>query len=201
MFKKTLLLASLVITAYALGIYLFAIHVRAEDESTYHELIDESINLRSKHAFENNPAIQYRSGVQKDIWALEGSERNHIRLVSRDSELTIRQKRGKFEADETLHTIDCWMQEEIDRLQNIQQVRSIQATEGLYAFPAHEFIAQNVHLSFYRLAGDQLPQIFPKERPYLKGVASEVFFRTSSKVPTFTAYHLRAEFDPVRGLP
>ncbi len=200
-FKRTWIASILLLSAYALGIYFFSIQSRLEDAPSYRKLIAESVDLRSKHALEREPAIQIRSGVQKDIWTLDGTERPHVRILSQNSELTIRQNRGKFSAEETLHSIDSWMQEEIDRSQNIQQIRHCLADEGLYSFPAHEFLAKNVHLDFYRIPGHELPTAPPEQRPYLKGIAREVAFRTSNKAPTFTAYHLLAEFDPIRGLP
>lgn len=200
-FKRIWLASFSLLVSLTLGVYLLSVRSRTEDAASYHKLISESLDLRSKHALEREPAIQLRSGVQKDIWTLDGSERPHARILSKDSELTIRQNKGKFTADETLHSLTCWIQEGIDRTQEIQQIRHCLADEGLYSFPSHEFLAKNVHLSFYRIPGFELPKTAPTHRPYLKGIAREATFRTSSKIPTFTAYHLQAEFDPVRGLP
>ncbi|MBS0625089.1 MAG: hypothetical protein JSS32_03480 [Verrucomicrobia bacterium] len=98
--------ASAILALYAIGIYFFALRNQEGDSASYKKLVDESVDLRSKHALEREPAIQHRTGVQKEIWTVEGAERPHIKIVSKKSELTLRQNRGKFTGDETLFSID-----------------------------------------------------------------------------------------------
>ena len=193
MFTKTIVTSTLLLLCYALGIFFFAVQVRSEDQKTYRTLLKESAALHSKRALEKEPAIQQRFEVQKDIWTLDGEERPHIRLISQDSTLTIRQRGKKFKANEKLHHITCWMQEKINRSDRTQQLRYLQAGEGTYEFPSHQFLAQHVHLSFHHLLGIDIPDTALQSPPYLKGIAQKILFHTSSKIPTFTAEHLRAE--------
>lgn len=191
--------SALTASAAALAFFLH-VRIRPSDTPRYRKLVQESAELRSRRALERHPAHQTREGVQKDIWAVDGSERLHSRLNSGYSELTLRQKRDKFEAVEELQQISCWIQEEIDEAARLQQVRAITASEGTYYYPSHRFLAHTVHLAFYRLPGLELP-FSVSEKPFLTGVAREASFAATSKIPTFTAYHLTAQFDPERGLP
>jgi hypothetical protein len=197
--RAVFLCAALTASASALA-YLLLIQVRSSDTPRYRRLVQESAELRSRRALEKSPAHQLREGVQKDIWAIDGSERLHFRLTSGYSELTLRQKKDKVEAVEELRQINCWIQEEIDRAGNAQQVRFVSASEGTYDYPSHRFLAHSVHLAFYRIPGLDLP-LSLTEKPFLSGVAREVAFAATSKIPTFTAYHLTAQLDPERGLP
>lgn len=181
--------------------YWFHVRITPDIAPVYRKLVQESAELRSRHALERHPALQKREGVQKDIWAVNGSERLHFRLKSRHSELALTQKKDKVEAIEFLQDIDCWVQDEVDRAASLQQIRTLTAEEGIYYFPSHKFIAQHVNLAFFRLPGTELPLVLFPEKPFLTGVAREMSFAATSKTPTFTAYHLQAQFDPQRGLP
>lgn len=186
-----------------LSLLAYYLHIRIAPGCAplYHKLLKESIALRSHHALERHPAHQKREGVQKDIWVVNGAERLHSRIKSRHSDLTLSQKKDKVEAIEQLKEIDCWVQEEIDPAHSLQQIRTLYAEEGVYYFPSHRFLAQSVHLAFFRLPGADLPlSLFP-EKPFLTGVASEVSFAATSKSPLFTAYHLQAHLDPQRASP
>ncbi len=101
-----------------------------EDAALYEKLVQESTDLRTRHALEDNPAHQKRQGVQKDIWTQ--NETCHFQLQSRDSDLTISQKKEKLEAVEELKKIRC----------NVNNEFTLEAEEGIYTFPSHQFIAQ-----------------------------------------------------------
>ena len=181
--------------AAAAALFLFHIRIRSSDASKYRKLVQESAELRSRRALEKHPAHQMREGVQKDIWAIDGTERLHFRLNSGYSELTLRQKRDKFEAIEELQQIHCWVQEAIDPASQMQQVRTLTASDGAYYYPSHRFLANTVHLNFYRLPGIHLPFAIA-EKPFLIGVARQVSFFPTGKNPMFTAYDIAAQLDP-----
>lgn len=86
------------------------------------------------------------------------------------------------------------MQEEIDS--DGQQIRYLFAPEGTYLFPSHRFTAEEVDLYFFSLPGAELPASWPKEVPFLRAAAHDVVFSAGEGFPSFTAYHLNAEFDP-----
>ncbi len=181
----------------------YSLHIKLQphDAPLYRKITQESQALRSHHALERHPAQQKRERVQKDIWLVDGSQRLHFRLKSAYSHLTLTQKKDKVEAVEQLKQIESWIQDEIDPVDSYQQIRTIAADQGVYYFPSHRFLAQSVHLAFFRIPGIELPlSLFP-EKPFLTGIAREVSFAAISKTPTFTAYHLQAQLDPERGLP
>lgn len=200
LFRKPLFASAALIALFCGLVCFFFVRLRASDAPKYRKLVQESAELRSRHALEREPAHQTREGVQKDIWVAEGSERLHFRLNSRYSELMIRQKKDKVEAVEELQQIECWIQEEIDSKTNKQLVRQLKAAEGIYTYPSHRFVAETVHLAFFRLSGTDLPRS-TLAKPYLTGLAREASFAATSKLPTFTAYHLSATLDPEQGLP
>jgi len=97
----------------------------------YEQLIQESTELRTKHALAEKPALQKRQNVQKDIWSQ--NETRHFRIQSEQSELTI----AKTDAVEELKNIHCHFKDDF----------ILSADEGIYSFPSHQFTAQkNCHL-------------------------------------------------------
>jgi len=130
-----MLTATLFLFCYALGIFFFAIRIRPEDQKTYSTLIEESDVLCSKRAFEKKPAMQQRFDVQKDIWTLDGVERSHARLNSRDSTLTLRQRGKKFKAEEKLQGVSGWMQEKKSQISNTGPIH-LQADGKIQKLPS-----------------------------------------------------------------
>lgn len=201
MFRRALSLSIALILLAAWSIVRHHAAISPDEAALYKKLASESVALRSHHALERHPAHQKRERVQKDIWMANGDERLHFRLKSLYSDLTVTQKKDKVEAVETLKQIDCWIQDEIDRGKDLQQIRTLNAEEGVYYFPSHRFLAQSVHMAFFRLPGTEIPSSLFPEKPFLTGIAREVSFAATGKSPTFTAYHLKAQLDPERGLP
>ena len=200
LFRKSLAVCAALILFLAALVCFFLVRLRSSDAPRYRKLVQESAELRSRHALEREPAHQMREGVQKDIWIVDEAERLHFRLNSRYSELMIRQKKDKVEAVEELQQIECWIQEEVDSKGGKQLVRQLKAAEGVYTYPSHRFVAGTVHLAFFRMPGTELPRAI-QGKPYLTGLAREASFAATSKLPTFTAYHLTATLDPEQGLP
>lgn len=198
MFRRAVASACALIALLAAAAAFLA-RVSPSDTAAYKKFSAESKDLRSRRALERQPAIQFREKVQKDIWFASGDERLHFLLKGEKSELTLTQKKGKVEAMEKVRQIDCWIQDEIDRKATMQQVRRVAAAEGTYSFPEHRFSAQSVDLQFFRLPGVEIP--CETSSPFLKGTAKEVRFAANKNVPTFTAYHLRAQIDTHKGLP
>jgi lipopolysaccharide export system protein LptA len=118
------------ITLFAFAIYWFHIRKNPHDALAYENLIQESIDLRTRRALEEKPAHQKRQDVQKDIWTQ--NETRHFQIQSKDSDLTISQKKDKTEAFEALKDIRC----------NVQNEFILTADEGIYTYPSHQFIAQ-----------------------------------------------------------
>jgi hypothetical protein len=195
LFGRAVIGSSILIASAAVATFLLHVRTRPYDASRYRKLVQESAELRSRRALERHPAHQMRAGVQKDIWAVDGTERLHFRLNSGYSELSITQKKDKFEAVEELQQINCWIQEKIDPNTQMQQVRTLTASEGTYYYPSHRFLANAVHLGIYRLPGIELPTSLT-EKPFLIGVARQATFVASGKNPTFTAYDITATLDP-----
>lgn len=116
-------------------LYWFCIRLTPSDPILYDKLVQESIQLRTRKALEEEPAHQKRSGVLKDIWTQ--NEASHFQIQSEDSDLTISQKRGKFEAIERLKTMSAQTENEF----------TLEADEGIYTYPSHQLIAKdNCHL-------------------------------------------------------
>jgi lipopolysaccharide export system protein LptA len=119
-----------VATALLFAIYWFHIRLTPEDALAYEKLTQESLELRTKKALEETPAHQEREGVQKDIWTQD--ETRHFRIRSKQSNITIGQKKDGIEAIEHLNQIQCIVQNEF----------ILEADEGFYNYPSHQFTAQ-----------------------------------------------------------
>lgn len=211
MFKRTLVFFSFFLCLTCLIAYWDHVRLRHNDKGRYQKFVQQNSLQRARHALETHPATQNRQIVQKDFWIMQGSERQHLRIQSQESELIVHERKGKLEAVEKLQHLDCWMQEigngSSSILQKIapeshdQQVRHLTAEEGIYFYPSHHFIAQTVQMQFFRMPGHGLPETIDSTFAFFSGTATEVNFSACGKSPTFTAQHLHASFDPAKGLP
>lgn len=144
---------------------------------------------------------QHRKNVKKDIYFVqEDNSRLHYRIHSQSSLLTMQPKTEgkKIELHEKLEKIKCWMQDKLyyssPGTGPMQQIRFLEAEEGLYNYTSQQFLAQSVALSLYRLPQHDLPYVV-KTAPFLKGIAQDVSFAVSGKTPSFKAQHFRAELN------
>jgi|SRR5579862_6890105 len=144
---------------------------------------------------------QQRKNVKKDIYFLqEDNSRLHYRIYSQSSLLTMQpQAEGKkIELNEKLEKIKCWMQDKLyyssPGVGAMQQIRFLEAEEGVYCYTSQQFLAQSVTLSLFRLPDHDLPNDI-RAVPFLKGIAQDVSFAVSGKTPSFKAQHFKAELN------
>jgi hypothetical protein len=212
MFRRTIALFTCFFTLTCLVAYWDHVRIRPQDRISYDAFVRENSAQRPRHALETHPATQKREQVQKDFWIPQGRQRQHLRILSRQSELILHERKGKLEAVEKLIGLECWLQEMIGEGASIlhkqpagspamQQVRHLTADEGTYFYPSHHFLAQTVHLQFYRVLGTDLPENLDGSLAFLSGTATEASFSACGRGATFTARHLHASFDPTRGSP
>lgn len=144
---------------------------------------------------------QERKNVKKEIYFVqEDNTRLHYRIYSEKSLLTVQPQKGekKIEFNEKLEKIKCWMQDKLYYLspgvEPMQQIRFLEAEDGLYCYTSQQFLAQSVTLSLFRFSGHDLPMEL-KTAPFLKGIAKDVSFAVSGKTPSFKAQHFKAELN------
>jgi len=195
MFRRAFYASILLLTVTLAAIYVFLIRLRPKDTPNYRQLVQASVELRSRKALEREPARQLRQSVQKDIWIANGEERHHFLLKSAESHLFLTQKKEKIEAIEELKHIECFSQEAIHPKTLTQQVRTLQAEEGIYYFPSHRFSAETVRLAFYQIPGIELPFSLEEHKPFLRGTAQTTTFSAVNKNPTFQAHFLKLYLD------
>ena len=123
---------------------------------------------------------QQRKNVKKEIYFVqEDNSRLHYRIYSESSLLTMQpQTEGKkIELNEKLEKIKCWMQDKLyyssPGTGPMQQIRFLEAEEGVYCYTSQQFLAQAVALSLFRLPDHDLPKDI-RATPFLKGVAQDV---------------------------
>jgi hypothetical protein len=144
---------------------------------------------------------QQRKNVKKEIYFVqEDNSRLHYRIYSQSSLLTMQpQIEGKkIELNEKLEKIKCWMQDKLyyssPGIGPMQQIRFLEAEEGVYCYTSQQFLAQSVALSLYRLPDHDLPKDI-RATAFLKGIAKDVSFAVSGKTPSFKAQHFKAELN------
>ena len=209
MFHRTLAYFSLFFLATCAIAYFDHVRLRPKDRSAYDHFVRLNSGQRARHALETHPATQLREQVQKDFWIPQGHQRQHIRILSQQSELILHERKGKLEAVEKLRGLECYLQEigtsrsilQKKSLDETQFVRHLTAEEGSYFYPSHHFLAQTVQLQFFHLPGSILPESVDPSLAFLSGTATEASFSACGKTPTFSAQHLHASYDPTRGLP
>lgn len=140
---------------------------------------------------------QNRQGVVKEIYfSQEDNTRLHYRIESASSFLTLTPDGNKFDLNEKLEKIKCWMQDKLYYTSPgtgaMQQMRFLEAEDGIYRYNTQQFLANQVNLSLYRISGHELPPSPMEENPFLRGIADEVSFAVSGKTPQFNASHFRA---------
>lgn len=140
---------------------------------------------------------QHRQGVVKEIYfSQEDNTRLHYRIESEASSLTLKPHGRKLDLIEKLEKIKCWMQDKLYTTASgdrpMQQMRFLEAEDGIYRYASQQFLAQSVGLSLFRLPGSDLPKGAMREIPFMRGVAQDVSFSVSGKTPQFNAQHFKA---------
>jgi hypothetical protein len=198
MLKKTLWITSLFCLLLSIGFFRWFFFIQPQDFTEYQTIIAKPST--SDHSIKKE-AHQVRKGVQKDIFFSDKENRLHFRIKSSLSSLSITRKKDKQQLVEHLHDIECFIQDKIDVKTQEQQVRYFTAQEGEYLFPSHKFSADNIHLSFFQLPGQFLPDKMLTHDAYLSGFAKKLFFSLEQKTPKFTVDHFKARFSLEKGMP
>jgi hypothetical protein len=195
MFKKKILVASLLLTGVA-GLWLLQlVYLRSSDVTRYKEIIRKREIASSQSS---NASQQRRKQVRKDIWfSQDQCSRLHYRISSEGSLLTLTPVKNRFEVVESLQGLKCWMQDKLmtDDLDEStsQQARLIEADSGTYCHTHQEFVANGVQISIFQLEGHQLPkEPISKDRAFLQGIAHDISFQFSGKTPQFQAKNFQA---------
>lgn len=125
------------------------------DREAYAKIIRSSVAERPA----NTLTQQLRTGVQKDLWIQE----KHARIKSPHSQLSVHQRKDKFEITEHLEPVECCLQETLTP--DNQEIKWFTAKEGVFEHPATRFQAKDPHLSLYSLPGTEFPLTLPQETP------------------------------------
>lgn len=172
-------------------LYFLHFKLRQGDPALYATLLREGAELRSKQQLGQEPAHQKRQTVQKDLWS-GGENRTHFRLKSNGSELTLRQRKDKFEAVEQFEDFECCLQEAVHPSKGVQEIRYITGKAGTYSFPSHEFLATEALLAFYEVPGISLPSEEIENPPFLWATAEKA---TCTAAEPLIAYQLEGATD------
>lgn len=173
----------------------FIVIMHPSDVEKYQKMI-ENKEIASSNAF--SPTYQERKQIYKDIWFAQDEQiRLHYQIACKNSFLTLTPIKNKFELVENLEGIKCWMQDRLfenDKDNSLtQQARYIEAKSGIYRHSSHEFLANDVTLSLFRLAGHHLPkEPVNKKEAILQGIAHDISFYFSGKTPHFQANQFEA---------
>ncbi len=177
----------------ALWLYLFA-YPHEADYTLCKALQNQKTTVSQSNLA--STSHQNRKGVVKEIYfTQEDNTRLQYRIESESSLLTIIPNGTKLDLNEKLENIKCWMQDKIyytPGKQPMQQIRFLEAKDGVYLYNSQQFLAQTVTLSLYRLSSHILPSVLKKQSPFLKGIAEDISFVVSGKTPQFQAHHFQA---------
>lgn len=136
---------------------------------------------------------QKRKGVRKEIWfSEENNTRLHYRIESQGSLLTFIPKENKVDIVEHLEQLKFWMQDKLFINPAMQELRFLEAEQGIYRMATQEFVAETVSVSLYRLPGFELPEQIDPKTAFLHGVSENILFSISGKMPQFEAQNFKA---------
>ncbi len=195
MFKKAMILSSALLLPL-LGFWAYKMTVPHSGDNDRYAKMVERLEIASTHS--DQPTNQERKQVRKDIWfSQDDSSRLHYQIASESSQLTLTPIQNRFEIVETLDGIKCWMQDKLmkDGAEEdpMQQVRLIEAKNGVYRHSTQEFLANGVELSLFRLPGHQLPkEPVSEQESLLTGIAKDISFHFGGKTPQFQASQFQA---------
>jgi len=155
----------------------------------------EEFNELVKNTYDSNPTSkavnQKRKNIQKDIYFSSDQDRYHTKITSIASDIELQLTNKKIKGAETLYDIEFWMQEKIER--SSQKVKYCNAKQGKYFFPSHQFISDEVNLSFFHSKGKSLPEFFNSSEILMKATAKHIFFQLNNKGANFKADHIKAK--------
>lgn len=152
------------------------------DQPRVVEKVPETKDLSSK---------QERFYTERTILLSQGEKRKIGRLKSTASTLQYKQNQDKAALVEEMTDILLLFQEEL--MEKEQLVVELKAKNAVYDYDQGLFSAENVHISRYKLKGNQLPESV-SGTPYFQGTADRARMAFSDEHPTLYAYGLKAEF-------
>lgn len=197
MFKTV---AFLFVLLLAIGVGVLIYPVRDQDHAIYDALLKSS-NPEKKEALLSY-SQQKREGVSKQIWYQDEAPL-YFRIDSADSELFFFRQQNQLEVIEQLGKVTCMMQEELyyEKGEPMQKVRYLEAERACYNYNTHLFVAEEVELWQYKLAGHSAPACIAKEeRPLMKAKAHSVEFTLKGEKLDFTAHQMKASVNSREGL-
>lgn len=221
MFKTPLIIATcaFVLSAFFMGFIIS--RISDVDLLNYQKLI-ESSEPSTKKTDCFGLSRQTREGVKKQIW----HENKHIVIESEESELFFFHQNNQMEVVEELGVVRCAIQEELyyllpdgrevvqkengelclrgeegsipsgTALKPMQLIRYLEAKEACYNYNTQLFSGREVKLWKYRLEGHKMFTSFEGLAPMMSGMAQSVEFSLKSKQLDFSAYQMRATFNP-----
>jgi hypothetical protein len=203
MFRKAFTSTLFLLLLALLSILYYCFYVLPKDVKNYEDYIEKTIKKPSqKHT--SSSTQQFRKHVQKDIWHREHEEPVHYQIKAETSILSLTSSAQGLLMQESMHTIQCLLQEKLYENalhQKMQQLKAFYADDGLYHFNKHHFEAKRVFLNFYALPGHTLPKTLSSETAFLQGVAKAVSLTLSEQGADFHAETFKAsmhslEFSP-----
>jgi len=188
MIKRTTLISFVCLFVLAYFLFHKTLCTCSSDKKEFAELINNTYNSKSLKKIVN----QKRKNIQKDIYFSSGQDRYHTKITSIASDIELRLVNKKIKGTETLHDIEFWMQEKIEN--DSQKVKYCNAKQGKYFFPSHQFISDEVNLSFFHSKGKNLSDFFTSNEILMTATASHIFFQLNPKGANFKADHIKAKF-------
>ena len=137
MFVRITVISLALLFASLLFLFYEQASISQEDLLSYHQLVSESKDLRSKKILEIRPGVQIRENVEKFFSWPENDSTIPIKIFANRSELRFLQKKRSFEIQEKLFGIHAWMQNN----------REFVAEEGIYSYPEQKLTTYQATLT------------------------------------------------------
>jgi hypothetical protein len=144
---------------------------------------------------------QNREDVQKDLYIIDDNFRKHFQISSKSSVLYLKQNKNNIDFYENLSDISCYFQDKFIEKNKFsyQHLKQFTSKNGIYKYPSHSFIANDVNLNFYYLKKDLDFNKLDNNNAYLQGKAKNIELKLIDKKPILNACEIDALFFPKRG--
>jgi hypothetical protein len=160
----------------------------------------KKLNNLNKPTFTSD-ITQNREDVQKDLYMIDDNERVHFQISSTTSVLYLKQNKNNIDFYEKLSDINCNFQDKFIEKNNYfyQHLKNFTSKNGIYKYPSHSFVADDVSLNFYYLKKDIDFHNLERSNAYLQGKANNIELKLINKKPILQANDIDALFFPNRG--
>ncbi|MBN2478716.1 MAG: hypothetical protein JXA94_00650 [Parachlamydiales bacterium] len=193
MLKKTFFYS---LTFLVLLISLIIINLLIINKKDYEEF--KKVTALNSSEIKSKNAYQERKNVKKDLYIVDSLERKHFIITSKSSEIYLDKMPKKYNVKEKLSDIEFHL---LDSDKLLSAVKYLQAKDGVYYFPEHEMVLNDVNIFFFQNVSKKIDsQNLDVNDAFFKGKSSKITFSIFDKKPKMISEDFKGKFSPPKSV-